>query len=120
MEKLSFYDIDRIFEELNDRKSSAFELDMLFNLDIKTLFGLKSCIDSSFHVLLDRLGEFKIVDENDMDCDGYNTEQIFRVYHFIDHDVYMKVRGYRSSYSGDKFESMKEVKPVTKIITVYE
>lgn len=120
MEKLSFYDIDKILNEIADRKSSDFELDTLLDTDIINLDQLKYQVDSSFHDQLDRIGEFQIVQMDDSDRDGYDTEQIFRVYHFIDHDVYMKVRGYWSSYGGDKFESMKEVKPTQKTITVYE
>jgi hypothetical protein len=120
MEKLSFYDINKIFEELNDRKSSDFEMDMLLDLEITNLTKLKYEVDSSFHLLLDTLGEFEIVQTDYSDRDGYDTEQIFRVLYFTDHDVYVKVKGYWSSFGGDNFESMKEVKPTQKTITVYE
>ena len=120
MEKLSFYDIDKILTEISDRKSSDFEMGMLLDLEIKNLTKLKYEVDSSFHGLLDRLGEFEIVQTDDSDRDGYDTEDIFRVLHFTDHDVYAKVKGYWSSYGGNKFESMKEVKPTQKTITVYE
>lgn len=120
MEKLTFYDIDKILNEIADRKSSDFDLNMLLDTNITNSFGLKYEVDSSFHDLLNQIGEFQIVQTDDSNRDGYNTEQIFRVFYFTDHDVYVKVKGYWNSYGGNTFESMKEVKPVTKTITVYE
>lgn len=120
MEKLTFYDIDKILTEIADRKSSDFDLNMLLDTNITNISSLKYEVDSSFHVLLDRIGEFQIVQMDDSDRDGYNTEDTFRVLHFAAHDVYVKVKGFWSSYGGDKFDSMKEVKPTQKTITVYE
>lgn len=42
--------------------------------------------------------------------------------HFVDHDVYIKTRGYYSSYNGTDFDyGIGEiVKPVQKTITVFE
>jgi len=46
------------------------------------------------------------------------------VYYFEDHDVYIKVEGYYSSYHGTDFEhwdeACSEVKPKEKVVTVYE
>lgn len=45
-----------------------------------------------------------------------------RVYHFIDHNVYLSMTGYYTSYDGvdcDNYEPV-EVKPKEKTITVYE
>ena len=46
------------------------------------------------------------------------------VYHFPNHDVYIRVDGYYQSYDGTEFYDgwgcCKEVKPVQKTITVYE
>lgn len=47
----------------------------------------------------------------------------YRVYHFVDHDVYIKASGYYSSYNGTDFngwDSVEEVKPVVKQVTFYE
>lgn len=48
----------------------------------------------------------------------------YSVFHFTDHDVHLKVDGWYSSYNGTDFEgwedSVKEVKPMEKTITVYE
>jgi hypothetical protein len=47
-----------------------------------------------------------------------------RVYHFVDHDVYIKVDGYYSSYCGTEFEdgwdSLSEVRPKEVTITIFE
>lgn len=45
------------------------------------------------------------------------------VKHFKDHDVYIKVSGYYSSYNGTDFDSWGDcshVTPQEKVITVYE
>jgi len=120
MEKLAFHDIDKILTEIADRKSSGFELSTLLDPEITNVKELKVEIDNSFHVLVDRLGDFAVVDDNDSVRDGYDTEVIFRVFHFTDHDIYVKVKGFWNSYGRNQFESMKEVKPITKTVTVYE
>lgn len=48
-----------------------------------------------------------------------------RVHRFVDHDIFIEVRGHYVSHDGvgfyDSFEDhVKEVKPVQKTITVYE
>lgn len=47
-----------------------------------------------------------------------------RTYHFTDHDIYLKVTGYYQSHYGTDFDDgwncVKEVKPMEKVITVYE
>lgn len=47
-----------------------------------------------------------------------------RVYYFKDHDVYIKVTGYYSSYNGTDFDEgwdcCSEVRPEQKTITVYQ
>lgn len=47
----------------------------------------------------------------------------YSIKHFPDHDVYLKVTGYHQSHYGtdiDGWDSVKEVKPEEKTITVYE
>lgn len=47
----------------------------------------------------------------------------YAIKHFPDHDVYVKVSGYYSSYDGTDFDGWNcctEVKPAEKKITVYE
>ena len=120
MEQLTFYDIDQILTTIADRKSSNFDLDTLLDSDITNLDKLKGEVNDSFHDQLDLLGDFQVVSTDDSDRDGYDTEQIWRVLYFKNHDVYVKVKGWWSSHGGANFESMKQVKPVTKTITIYE
>lgn len=49
-------------------------------------------------------------------------ETYYTVFHFVEHDVYIKADGYYSSYNGAECEwsDCIEVKPITKTITVYE
>lgn len=67
------------------------------------------------------LGECKTVEQYGGTGKG-NTW--YSVKHFPDHDVYIKVSGYYSSYGGPDFEdwedACKEVRPVEKTITIYE
>lgn len=120
MEKLTFYDINKILTSIADRKSSDFDLVMLLDSDITNLDKLKVEVNGAYHDQLDLLGEFEVISVNDSDREGYDTEQLYRVLYFKNHNIYIKVKGWWNSYSGDKFESMKEVRPITKTITVYE
>jgi hypothetical protein len=45
-------------------------------------------------------------------------DQYFGVWKFG--DIYIKFYGWYASHAGSEYEGMKEVKPVTKTITVYE
>jgi hypothetical protein len=49
-------------------------------------------------------------------------EEWYSVIHFEDHDVYIRIDGYYSSYGGTDFDSAEfnEVRPKEKTITVYE
>lgn len=49
-----------------------------------------------------------------------STYQLYTVYHFEDHDVYIKFIGWWTSYNGGEFESMKQVFPQQKLVTIYE
>lgn len=66
------------------------------------------------------LGEIKEIEQyggEDMGSTWYSIK------HFIDHDVYIKVSGYYSSYNGtdfdDYYDDCSEVKPAQKTITVF-
>lgn len=67
------------------------------------------------------LGEYKVVDSYGGEGKG---ETWYKVFHFIQHDVYIRVNGYYTSYDGTDFYDgwgcCSEVKPVTKTITVYQ
>jgi hypothetical protein len=62
------------------------------------------------------------------EVDSYGGEDMgsewYSVQYFEKHGVYLKVEGYYQSYSGTDFEdwnsSVSEVKPVEKVVTVYE
>ncbi len=67
------------------------------------------------------LGEIKEVANYGGEGKG---ETYYRVYHFIEHDVYIRVDGFYSSYNGVDFgdwnEACKEVKPEVRQVTFYE
>lgn len=51
-------------------------------------------------------------------------EKWYVVFHFVDHDIYIRVDGFYSSYNGTDFYGgwgdCKEVTPKTKTLVVYE
>jgi len=67
------------------------------------------------------LGEIKEVEQVGGEDEGSTW---YSVKHFVDHDVYVRVDGYYSSYNGtdfyDGWNCCSEVKPIQKTITVYE
>ena len=66
------------------------------------------------------LGEIKEVYSQGGSDRGSDWE---RVYHFINHDVFISFSGYYSSYNGvdfDGWDDVNEVRPKEKTITVYE
>lgn len=120
MEKLTFYDINKILEQLADSRSSEFEMNDLLSSEIRNEVDLNSFVNSKFADEIARIGKLELVQDNDRDLEGYGAVHVKKVFHFIDHDVYVQLKGHWSSYSGCQFESCKEVKPVTKTITCYE
>jgi hypothetical protein len=65
------------------------------------------------------LGEVKEVFRQGGEGKGENWE---RVYHFVEHDVYLSMSAYYQSYNGCDFEDYEptQVFPKEKVITVYE
>jgi len=66
------------------------------------------------------LGNSKEVEQHGGEDEGSNW---YSVKHFIDHDVYIKIRGFYASHVGTDFcswDDVYEVKPAEKTITVYE
>jgi len=51
---------------------------------------------------------------------GYEDSTLERVFYFPDYNIYIKFTGTRQSYHGEDWYSMKEVKPVQKIINTFE
>lgn len=66
------------------------------------------------------LGKIEIVDEYGGMGQG---DDYWKVYHFLDYNIYLKVEGYYQSYDGiyiDGWSSCYRVFPKEKVITVYE
>lgn len=72
--------------------------------------------------LIESLGLGKMVEVDSYGGEG-RGDTWYSVKHFVDHDVYIRVNGYYTSYDGTSFdrgwECCSEVKPVEKTITVY-
>lgn len=54
-----------------------------------------------------------------------NSDEVYYVNYFIEHDIYVKTQGYYDSYdSYETFEDAEsygfEVKPIEKVVTFYE
>jgi len=100
MEKMNFEQIMEVLKEkINDVSEFAFEEYDKYELG---------------------LGKINEVDQVGGEGEGDHWHS---VKHFVDHNVYIYVRGWYSSYSGTDFsgwDSCKEVKPQEKTITVYE
>lgn len=120
MEKLTFYDINKILERLADSRSSNFEIKDLLDSDNRNETSLDNLVDSKFADEVAQIGKFKLIQDNEADLEGYGEVPVKKVFFFEDHDIYVQFKGHWSSYSGVQFESCKEVKPITKTITVYE
>lgn len=65
------------------------------------------------------IGDFKEVDQHGGEGEG---ERWWSVKHFSKHNIYIKVRGFYSSYNGTDFDYGwgEEVKPQEKVVTVYQ
>lgn len=67
------------------------------------------------------VGNFKEIDQHGGEGEG---ERWWSVKHFVDHNVYIKVKGFYSSYNGvdffDGWDCCEEVTPKEKTIIVYE
>ena len=72
--------------------------------------------------LIESLGLGKMVEVDSYGGEGQG-DTWYSVKHFVDHDVYIRVDGYYTSYDGTSFDGgwtcCSEVKPVEKTITVY-
>jgi hypothetical protein len=118
---MKYIDIQRILVDIADRKSSNFDLNLLLESNIKNLDSLKEEVSEQYHDILDQIGDFNVVEVNDPDdATSYSEVRVWRIFYFKKIDIYIKVDGWNGSYSGYQFESMKEVKPITKTITTYE
>lgn len=72
-----------------------------------------------------QVGDYRTVFKQDPDGDrdySQHQEKVCRVLYFHDHNVYLKITGYYSSYSGTEFDGwscVTESRPEEKIIIVY-
>lgn len=63
-----------------------------------------------------------IEEMNDSNYDSYGNEDsdIYKIFEFKDYNCYVRFSGNRSSYQGEEWDKMEEVKPQTKVITNFE
>lgn len=69
---------------------------------------------------IDGVGKFEEVEQHGGEGEG---SEWYSVKYFPDHDIYIRVDGYYTSYHGtdfDGWDSPYQVKPQQKTITVYE
>lgn len=118
MEKLKFDDIVKKLQralELNE-EAEDYEYGTIQLFDSIYKFDEKTC---------NSLGVGKIERMENGSRGGRDEGSYYeRVYYFADHDVYMKIEGYYTSYEGTTFEDgwncVTEVRPQQETITVYK
>lgn len=59
-------------------------------------------------------------DETEYDSYGAASTTLRRIFYFEDYDLNVLFEGYSSSYDGEEWNEMKEVKQIEKTITVWE
>lgn len=105
---------------------------MNYNEILEKLMDMMSVSEFAYHdfsgkstgrggIYLEGIGECKEIDQYGGEDKGSDW---WSVKYFPDHDVYMKVEGYYTSYDGADFEggwhsACSEVKPKEKTIVVY-
>lgn len=72
--------------------------------------------DGEFKEEFRKLGTFKMVQRHGGEGHGDNY---YRIFHFIDHDVYIQFQGWYASYQGSKYQEMYEVRPEQVTVTEY-
>lgn len=97
--------------------------------DFVTAFGNEEILDGDISELMEYVGS------NDMPFDGvvvsdrvedmsdsydFTNDDLYRVIHFREFDVYVEFRGNYSSYQGEEWYGYKEVTPTSKTVTTYE
>lgn len=70
-----------------------------------------------FYDQFKRLGKFEVKQQQGGEGQGDNY---WIVYHFIDHDVYIKFNGWYASHCGTEYQDMYEVKPVEVTVIEYQ
>lgn len=120
MEKLTFYDINKILERLADSRSSVFELRDFLDSDNSNETNLNNMVSSKFSEEINVIGSFELVEDNENDLEGYGEIPVKKVFYFKNHDIYIQFKGFWSPLPGVQYNSHKEVKPTAKTIVVYE
>lgn len=108
MERLNFNQIKEILESdlFSDNDSSPSQFmwgEFYINADEIEKEG-------EFKEEYRKLGQLKYVDRYGGEGQG---DDYYSVYHFIDHDIYVKFQGWFASTCGSEYSKMFEVKPVT-------
>lgn len=93
------------YEEIKDK---IFEI--IGTEDINEFVYYLKCHSDEIY---NEVGNFKIVERTN------DSEDIAMVVEFIDHNVFIKIKGYESSLSGERWHTIYEVFPQQKTITVY-
>ena len=73
--------------------------------------------DDDFKKLFLKLGKFEMVARHGGEGKG---DQYWSVYHFDNHDVYIKFGGWYASHHGAEYNGMEEVFPELETRTVYK
>lgn len=99
---MNFQQIQQKLDELNISKEQLSDLDFDPLLEVEEI-----------------LGPMKVVQSKGGEGQG---EEYYVIIHFVDHNVFVKVEGFYTSYDGTDFDAfdLREVFPTEKIITVYE
>lgn len=95
------------------------EFEMSFNKTYSDIYNFMNGYAKKENIPLNFL-EKENKDDIKHDSYGYEDSTLERVFYFPDYDIYVKFTGTRQSYNGEEWESMKEVKPVQKIINTFE
>lgn len=75
------------------------------------------CYEDYSNEQVEGLGKFKLVAERGGEDEG---SEWWHVFYFEDHDTFIKIEGYYSSYNGVDNLRAFEVKPKEVMITVYQ
>ena len=110
MEKLTFNQISDLI------KQNEWGDDFIHGLDINDDFIVEE--DSDYAL---SFGSIKRVESGGFDSDSYySSVKVYRIYQFVEHDVFIRFSGWLESYEDCQFEEMERVQPVEKTVTVYE
>jgi hypothetical protein len=116
--KLTFAEIEKIIEsdlfDDNENGPQAYFSDEIY--DATNIVNYEGN-DTEFVKKIKELGSVKRIDSYGGEGCG---DDYWSVYHFVNHDVYIKFCGNYQSYEGSEYEGMYEVKPVEVLKTEYQ